>query len=170
MLAIIHAAYVEYEGKLTPPSGAHNETSESLAAKLIHGEGALAWDGENVVGSVLFERQGQALYLGRLAVPPPYRRRGIGARLVTYVEEQALARGINEITLGVRLQLPENTAFYTRLDYHIVSYSSHPGFTELTSMTMAKQLKPLGTGTGVDQEVVSREGMAQDINAHSSSS
>jgi GNAT superfamily N-acetyltransferase len=142
LLAVIHAAYAEYKGRLTPPSGAHKESIESLAAKLAIGEGALAWQGESAVGSVLFEVRGEAMYLGRLAVPPLYRRRGIGVLLVNYVEQQALARGHSQVTLGVRLQLPENTAFYTKLGYHVVSYGSHPGFTELTFMTMAKQLRP----------------------------
>jgi GNAT superfamily N-acetyltransferase len=142
LAAIIHDAYVEYEGRLTPPSGAHHETAESLAAKVAQGGGAMAWDGATAVGSVLFEARGQAMYLGRLAVPPAQRRRGIGVRLVSYVEEEALARGLNEITLGVRLQLPENTAFYTKLGYHVVSYGAHPGFLEPTYMTMAKILRP----------------------------
>lgn len=137
---VIHAAYAEYEGRLTPPSGAHDETVESLTAKLKCGAGAIAWDGDHAAGSVLFEPRQNALYLGRLAVPPPYRRRGIGALLVDYVEQQALARGFSQITLGVRLQLPENTAFYTKLGYHVVSYGSHPGFAEPTFMTMVKQL------------------------------
>jgi GNAT superfamily N-acetyltransferase len=142
LASVIHAAYVEYEGRLTPPSGAHKETSGTLAAKLAHGEGAIAWQGDNAAGSVLYEPRGESMYLGRLAVPPQYRRRGIGTLLVNYVEEQARARGHKLITLGVRLQLPENTAFYTKLGYHIVSYGSHPGFTELTYMTMGKQLTP----------------------------
>jgi predicted N-acetyltransferase YhbS len=87
LLAVIRAAYAEYEGRLTPPSGAHDETAESLTAKLSRGEGALAWQGESAVGSVLFEPRANALYLGRLAVPPLHRRQGIGALLVEYVEQ-----------------------------------------------------------------------------------
>jgi predicted N-acetyltransferase YhbS len=137
---VIHAAYAEYDGRLTPPSGAHEETEESLSEKLRRGAGAIAWDGDHAAGSVLFEPRQYALYLGRLAVPPAYRRRGIGALLVDYVERQARVLGLSQITLGVRLQLPEITAFYTRLGYHVVSYGSHPGFTEPTYMTMVKQL------------------------------
>jgi GNAT superfamily N-acetyltransferase len=142
LAAIVHAAYREYEGKLTPPSGAHRETVESLAAKIESGGGAIAWQGDVGVGSVLFEPRGDAMYLGRLAVPPAYRRRGIGAMLVNFVEEHARANGFRRITLGVRLQLPENTAFYTKLGYHIAGYGCHPGFTEPTYMTMVKELHP----------------------------
>ena len=46
-------------------------------------------------------------------------------QLVAFVEAQALARGFRQITLGVRLQLPENTAFYTKWGYDIVGYGSH---------------------------------------------
>jgi ribosomal protein S18 acetylase RimI-like enzyme len=142
LCAVIHAAYAEFEGKLTPPSGAHKETVESLAAKLTSGKGAIAWQGEEAVGSVLFEPRGEAIYLGRLAVPPQYRGRGIGALLVRYVEKQAIVHGHSHITLGVRLQLPENTAFYTKLGYHIAGYGAHPGFTKPTYMTMVKVLRP----------------------------
>lgn len=46
-------------------------------------------------------------------------------QLSAFVEAQALARGFRQITLGVRLQLPENTTFYTKLGYDIVGYGSH---------------------------------------------
>ena len=145
LLELVYAAYTEYEGRLTPPSGAHSETEESLAAKLATGQGALAWQDGIAAGSVLFERRGAEMYLGRLAVPPAFRRRGIGACLVNFVEGEAMRRGFSRITLGVRLQLPENTAFYTKLGYDIVGYGSHPGFTEPTYMTMVKHLKPSQT-------------------------
>ncbi len=139
---LIHAAYAEYAGRLIPPSGAHKETTASLAAKLAVGAGAIAWRDGVPLGSVLFEPRGEALYLGRLAVPPLHRRQGIGARLVRYVEAQAVARGHTHVTLGVRLQLPENTAFYTQLGYHIAGYGAHPGFDAPTYMPMVKYLQP----------------------------
>lgn len=140
LLTLIQTAYAEYDNWLTPPSGAHNENVSSLAAKLEQGAGAIAWQEETPVGSVLFEARDTYMYLGRLAVPPLHRKRGIGALLVRHVEDQARAQGLNKIALGVRLQLPENTAFYTNLGYHIESYGIHPGFTEPTYMTMAKVL------------------------------
>jgi predicted N-acetyltransferase YhbS len=142
LLEIIHAAYIEYEGWLVPPSGAHAETVESLAAKLTKGEGALAWQDQIAVGSVLFEPRGHEMYLGRLAVPPAHRRRGTGALLVSHVEAEALRRGLSRVTLGVRLQLPENAAFYTKLGYDIAGYGMHPGFTEPTYIAMVKNLNP----------------------------
>jgi ribosomal protein S18 acetylase RimI-like enzyme len=139
---VIHEAYIEYIGLLTPPSGAHNESVESLSAKLAQAEGVIAWLGQEAAGSVLFEPYGDALYLERLAVRPFFRKRGIGAALVNYVEEQTRSRGLRQVTLGVRLQLPQNTAFYTGLGYHIVSYGSHPGYQEYTFMNMSKVLTP----------------------------
>src|SRR5215203_2987841 len=89
LLAVIEAAYIEYDGKLTPPSGAQDETVTSLATKLECGAGAIAWQDSTAVGSVLYEVRTESMYLGRLAVPPLCRKRGIGALLVHYVEEQA---------------------------------------------------------------------------------
>ena len=81
VVQLMHAAYTEYEGKLDPPSGAHKESVESIAAKLQTASGALAWIGPTLAGSVLYEVQGTALYMSRLAVLPAYRRCGIGPML-----------------------------------------------------------------------------------------
>jgi hypothetical protein len=61
LLEIIRSAYAEYDGWLTPPSGAHNETVESLTTKVAMGAGAIAWDGDHAVGSVLYEAREHAL-------------------------------------------------------------------------------------------------------------
>jgi hypothetical protein len=42
--------------------------------------------------------------------------------------------------LGVRLELPGNAAFYTRLGYHVKSYDSHSGFPQLAYANRAKEL------------------------------
>jgi hypothetical protein len=57
-------------------------------------------------------------------------------RWVASVEVLALAHGHNQHTLGVRLQLPENTLFYTQLGYHVACYGSHPGFNQPAYTTM----------------------------------
>ena len=111
-----------------------------MATRLARGGGALARLAGVPVGCVLYEPLETALYLGRLAVVPAVRGRGIGGLLVAFVEQEAIAAGLPRITLGVRLQLPQNTAFYTKLGYTISGYGSHPGFAEPTYMTMEKRL------------------------------
>lgn len=140
ILNVLHTAYEEYRGKLDPPSGAHAETIESLATKLKTAHAMKAVIGQMLVGCVFFEREEDSLYFGRLAVLPTYRRHGIGRLLVDYVESYARQHQLARVTLGVRLAIPANIEYYTKLGYQIVRYSSHPGYTTLTSADMEKRL------------------------------
>jgi ribosomal protein S18 acetylase RimI-like enzyme len=138
LLSVLHAAYAEYMGKLDPPSGAHKETSESLGTKLETAQAIKAVVGQTIVGCVFFQHEEESLYFSRLAVLPTYRRHGIGQSLVEFVESYARQHKLARITLGVRLAIPANIAYYTKLGYHIVGYGSHPGYTEFTSAGMEK--------------------------------
>lgn len=62
----------------------------------------LALDGPEVVGCVLFHRQGEGGRLYQMAVLPEYRSRGIGARLVETLEQLARSWGVNKIYLHGR--------------------------------------------------------------------
>ncbi len=141
LLRVIQTAYEEYRGKLDPPSGAHAETIESLAAKLKTAQAIKAVIGQTVVGCVFFQREQESIYFGRLAVLPSYRRHGIGRLLVDYVESYARQHHMACVTLGVRLAIPANIEYYTKLGYQIVSYASHPGYTTLTSASMEKRVE-----------------------------
>ncbi len=60
---------------------------------------------------------GAYLYVGRVAVLPAYRRRGVATALMAWCERLAARRGLREVRLGVRLTLPRNETFYARLGY-----------------------------------------------------
>src|SRR5262245_41381900 len=106
IVAVTQAAFDEYTGRLNPPSGAPNETPENVLAKLASGRSVLALVGDRVVGSVYYSAEPEYVYLGRLAVLPEYRGRGIGSALVAEVERRARELGIARVRLGVRLALP----------------------------------------------------------------
>jgi GNAT superfamily N-acetyltransferase len=57
------------------------------------------------------------LHVGRVAVVPAWRGRGVATALMGWLEEFAASRGLSEIRLAVRLTLPRNEAFYRRLGY-----------------------------------------------------
>ena len=80
LCALIHAAFAGYRDVLDPPSGAHAETPETIAGKLAHGGGLLAYVDDVPVAGVVYQPQNTHMYLGRLAVLPDYRGRGIGQR------------------------------------------------------------------------------------------
>jgi ribosomal protein S18 acetylase RimI-like enzyme len=73
-------------------------------------------DGQDA-GFLSFERRGDHVYLGNVALLPPFQRRGIGEQVVRYVIDRA-----NALALPVRLQvLRSNPArrFYERLSFTV---------------------------------------------------
>lgn len=141
-LAVIHAAFAEYQGRLAPPSAAMKETVDSLARRLAAGAVFVAEDADGtVLGAVCAERKGDAVYLDRLAVPPAARGRGVAAALVAAVEAFAAEVGAEAVTLGVRLALDGNIRMFERLGYREVARTAHSGFDHPTSATMAKPVR-----------------------------
>jgi ribosomal protein S18 acetylase RimI-like enzyme len=143
VLALTLAAYEEYRGALVPESGVFGETLALVRSQIAgrppaagrsRGEAvghALAASGAVVasVGGVAVgcarwairtdEAPGAPayLYVGRVAVVPEQRRRGIASALMAWCEDLATRRGLREVRLGVRLSLPRNEALYRRLGY-----------------------------------------------------
>ncbi len=140
LLDVIHSSFAEYEGRLDPPAGAHHETVESLRLKMSQGGGFVAMVNQEIAGCVIFEREPDSLYLGRLAVLAPYRRRGIARALVNSVEQQARALGYRRVRLGVRVGLPDNRALFENLGYRVIGFGTHAGYTEPTYVHLVKDL------------------------------
>lgn len=142
IVAVIHAAYAEFAGRLDPPSGAHKETEASIRAWFDAGGAAVTEMGSALIGIVHFVPRVDSLYLGRLAVLPDWRRHGVGRALVAYVEAEAQRRRLPRVTLGVRIQLPGNRAYYEALGYQVVATGAHPGYTTPTFYDMHKIITP----------------------------
>ena len=140
IVALIHAAFKEYDGALDPPSGAHKESAENIRHKLTTERAVLALLGDQAVACVFYRDEGDYMYFGRLAVLPAYRNRGISAMLIAYVEQQARELGLPRVRLGVRVALPHLRARYERLGYRVIEQRSHAGYTEPTYLVMEKTL------------------------------
>ena len=138
---VTKAAYAEYRGFLDPPSGVAKETREAVERSLGEGGAVLASIDGIAVGAVRYEPRDQSLYVGRLAVLPSHRRRGIGRALMATAEERAQRMGLSRIILGVRVQVPQNRAFYESLGYRADGHSSHPGYERTTWTGMSKALE-----------------------------
>jgi GNAT superfamily N-acetyltransferase len=139
---LILKAFSAYPVPLVPPSSAPRETPEVVRAKLVTDHGAgIAEIGATPVGCVLFTREADdRLYLGRLAVLPPWRGRGVARALLAFVETEARRLGARTISLSVRIALPDNQRLFASCGFIEVSRDAHPGFTEPTSINMEKRL------------------------------
>ena len=74
----LYRAFGEYDGRLDPPSGAHRETSSSLAGRIRRGGALVCEAGAVAVGCAFYEPAAGFLYVGRFGVVPEYRGRGVG--------------------------------------------------------------------------------------------
>jgi ribosomal protein S18 acetylase RimI-like enzyme len=124
---VIRSAFGQYRGVLEPPSGALALDAAAVRDLMKLG-GILACECDGRIVACVFHRMhADHVYLGRLAVLPAFRGRGLGVRLVAEVEALAVAAGRHRVRLGVRLSLPRNREFFERLGYRQVGLDSHTG-------------------------------------------
>ena len=138
---VMRAAFGEYRGVIEPPSGALAVDARGVRDLMELG-GILACESEGRIVACVFHRtHPDHVYLGRLAVVPAFRGRGLGAHLVAGVEALAVAAGRERVRLGVRLALPRNRAFFERLGYWEVGLDSHEGMTVPTFAWLEKRIR-----------------------------
>ena len=137
--ALLHEAFAPYDGKLQPRPGALSETGAGIAAALGKGAGSVATAGRLLVGSVLWQPQGEGFYLGRLAVKPGWQRRGIARALVGSAIAAASEAKVSQVTLNVRIHLPDNIALFESLGFIRTEARAHPGFDHPTYYVMVRR-------------------------------
>ena len=132
--------FEQFHEVLDPPSSAFRESDDDVAAAIGRGGAAVAWLGETPVGSVRFEPEESWLYIGRLAVIPEARRRGVAQALMLAAESEALRFGVSEAQLSMREILPGNRALFEKLGYSVVSVDPHPRNPAQNTLRLRKAL------------------------------
>ena len=125
-LAVRHEVFVLEQG--VPPELERDEAD----AGAVH---VVASDGASVVGTARLTRDGEAR-IGRVAVLPAWRRRGIAGMLLAALEAEAARLGIAEVSLHSQTYVQ---ALYERHGYAVTG----PGFVEagIDHVPMAKRLR-----------------------------
>jgi GNAT superfamily N-acetyltransferase len=136
------AGFEQFRGMLDPPSSAFTETVEDVAAAIDRGGAAIAWLGDTPVGSVRFELEETWVYIGRLAVIPEARRRGVAQALMTAAETEAVRFGVSETQLSMRAILPGNRALFEKAGYTLISIEPHPRNPLQNTLRLRKLLQP----------------------------
>jgi ribosomal protein S18 acetylase RimI-like enzyme len=143
---ILHAAFAAHDGRIDPPSGAHRETPETIAAKLDHETLLVAQSaGDGIVGCIFCTMESPgAAYIGRLAVDPGHQGRGIARALLLASIAWAREQGASSVALGVRVELTENIAFFERHGFAITRADAHLGYDRPTNYHMELDLSGAG--------------------------
>jgi len=137
---LVRLAFSAQSVQTNPPSSALNETPATVTRELEQGGGAVVESDGAMVGAVLWREEEHSLYVGRLAVHPAQRRRGIARRLMAEAEREARRRGLTRMHLGVRLALEDNRRLFLSCGFEDVELLSHEGFNEPTWVRMERRL------------------------------
>ncbi|MFJ6297793.1 GNAT family N-acetyltransferase [Streptomyces griseoviridis] len=76
--------------------------------------------GDPVAGLVVVEARGDHLFLDSIAVHPDAHGRGVGRRLLHFVDAHARALGLPEVRLYTNALMTENQKIYPRYGYELV--------------------------------------------------
>jgi GNAT superfamily N-acetyltransferase len=125
---------------LDPPTGAARESVESVRGELLRGEAAVGWIGSRPVACMRMSVEADHLHVRRLAIVPELQGHGLGRAMMAWAESAALDGGLFAVTVGVRLALTGNRAFFARLGYLPVAEHAHAGYDHPTSVEMRKRL------------------------------
>lgn len=148
--ALTQAAFATLRGAIDPPSSAHAETVEAVAAALADGGGGIAEIAGVPVGAVRFEPACDHLYVGRVAVALAHRGRGVAQALMALAERHAASVGLPETRVEVRAALTHNVAMFERLGYAVVAERPHPKRPGATVLALAKRVGPVPGDGGAD--------------------
>lgn len=121
---------------IDPPSGVLKETEADFAERLAHETCFIVEAGGKLIASAFCALNGDALYIGRLAVHPEWRRRGVANALMEATKAEARRIGARRMTLGCRIVLTSNLALFRRHGFVVVGYETHAGFSAPTSYNM----------------------------------
>lgn len=140
MAEVIREAFASLSADVDPLPSALQETAPSVEAQLAQGGGAVAEVGRRVVGAVIWrQEEAGSLYVGRLAVPPAWRGRGIARALLAAAEEEARRRGLSGLHLGTRLALEDNLRLFQGQGFVETTMHAHEGFAAPTWVRMEKR-------------------------------
>lgn len=111
---MVVAAYTKYIERIGRPPAPMAADYEGLVAQgkifVLRGRGGL-------LGSILIDRDGDAVIVGNLCVAPAAQGKGYGRMLMDYAETVALANRLAAITLYANEKMHENIALYSKLGF-----------------------------------------------------
>ncbi len=102
-----------------------------FASQIASGQVYVAMCGASLIGYVVFYAEGDHLHLENVAVFPDYSGKGIGKKLVEYVEQTARDKSLNAVRLYTNTVMTENLAMYPKLGYMETERKIQDGFSRI---------------------------------------
>jgi GNAT superfamily N-acetyltransferase len=140
--ALLRTCFAFMEGRIDPPSSLAAMTPESLRRKADAETLVTLWDAKTLAACGFLKDTGRSVYLGKLAVHPEHRGRGLLRRILAEADAMARMLGRPVLELGTRVELTENHATFASLGFAEVARTAHPGHDRPTSVTMERSVPP----------------------------
>ncbi|MFE9839007.1 GNAT family N-acetyltransferase [Streptomyces sp. NPDC005551] len=113
--AVTDAAYRPYIARIgVVPQPMEADHAAQVAA------GRVFVTGEPVTGLVVIEAHADHLFLDSIAVHPDAHGKGVGGRLLAFVDAHARALGLSEVRLYTNAMMWENQKIYPKFGYEVV--------------------------------------------------
>lgn len=131
---------------------ATHQPPETTLQRLRKGHAFLAFDGEQLIGTITlvcssgtedceWYRRPDLFYFTQFAVRPEYQGRGLGKKLMDFVEEFAERQGAREIALDTSEHAHELINMYRGRKYEHVAHVKW-SMTNYRSVILSKELRP----------------------------
>jgi GNAT superfamily N-acetyltransferase len=117
----IDRAYAPVKKRLTDLPDVSGDLEEEILGKHVF----LAEIESKVAGCAILGFDAEKAHLANIAVDPNFKGKGVGSRLMDYVEEFARQQGSKEICLATHIKMPENVALYQHLGWQETSRSGN---------------------------------------------
>jgi GNAT superfamily N-acetyltransferase len=139
---LLVTCFAYMEGRIDPPSSLTRMPPEVLATKAAEETLVTAVSNGILVGCGFLSETPDTIYIGKLAVAAPFRRKGILKALISEAERVARGKGKAFLELQTRVELIENHRTFEALGFAKVGETAHAGFARATSITMRKPIAP----------------------------
>ena len=128
------------EGRIDPPSSLTQMSPEIFREKAADETMIIVRSKGVLIACGFLKEVESSVYLGKLAVKPPFQRQGILKEIMTMAEAFARQKNKFSLDLETRIELIENHKTFCALGFVKTSEGRHDGYDCTTFITMSKSL------------------------------
>lgn len=137
---LVSACFEQMDGRIDPPSSIRRWSPEIFANEAASGAGYVVEREGALIACGFGKAKGDAWYLGKIAVAPEARGKGLSRAIIDAAEEDAKRHGLAALEIETRIELTENHQVFAALGFAKTTETAHPGYNRPTSITMRKPL------------------------------
>ncbi len=138
LLGLLRDSFAYMASRIDPPSSLTRMDIDEFKIKAAQETLIVATEGQRLIGCAFAALQDDCVYVGKVAVDPSARGKGIARAMFAAVEDLARMHRRRFIELQTRIELVENHATFGALGFEKVAETAHPGYNRPTSITMRK--------------------------------